>query len=70
MHCIGVDVSKQELVTFDGTRERVFRNEIGVAEFNRFLKGRRMPFWCSSPRGPTRGGWRRCAERMGSPVAS
>ncbi len=26
MHCIGVDVSKQELVTYDGLRERVFPN--------------------------------------------
>jgi len=29
MHCIGVDVSKQELVTFDGSTERVFPNTRG-----------------------------------------
>lgn len=38
MHCIGVDVSKQDLVTFDGTKERVFPNTHGLAEFGRFLK--------------------------------
>jgi len=38
MHCIGVDVSKQELVTFDGTRERVFPNTRGLSEFGRFLR--------------------------------
>ena len=38
MHCIGVDVSKQELVTFDGTRERIFPNTHGLAEFGRFLR--------------------------------
>ena len=38
MHCIGVDVSKQELVTFDGTQERIFPNARGLAEFGRFLK--------------------------------
>jgi len=38
MHCIGVDVSKQELVTFDGKRERIFPNTHGLAEFDRFLK--------------------------------
>jgi transposase len=38
MHCIGVDVSKQELVTFDGTKERVFPNTRGLDEFTRFLK--------------------------------
>ncbi|MBU0596236.1 IS110 family transposase [Candidatus Bipolaricaulota bacterium] len=38
MHCIGVDVSKQELVTFDGKRERIFPNKHGLAEFGRFLK--------------------------------
>ena len=37
MHCIGVDVSKQELVTFDGTKERVFPNTCGLTEFSRFL---------------------------------
>ena len=38
MHCIGVDVSKQELVTFDGSKERVFPNTRGLGEFDRFLK--------------------------------
>jgi len=38
MHCIGVDVSKQELVTFDGAKERIFPNTRGLAEFGRFLK--------------------------------
>jgi transposase len=38
MHCIGVDVSKQELVTFDGSKERVFPNKSGLVEFDRFLK--------------------------------
>jgi len=37
MHCIGVDVSKQELVTFDGSKERIFPNTRGLAEFDRFL---------------------------------
>jgi transposase len=38
MHCIGVDVSKQELVTFDGTKERIFPNTRGLGEFGHFLK--------------------------------
>jgi transposase len=38
MHCIGVDVSKQELVTFDGSKERIFPNTRGLVEFDRFLK--------------------------------
>jgi len=38
MRCIGVDVSKQELITFDGTQERVFPNTHGLSEFRRFLK--------------------------------
>lgn len=33
MHCIGVDVSKQELVTFDGKNERIFPNIRGLPEF-------------------------------------
>jgi len=37
MHCIGVDVSKQELVTFDGIKERIFPNTHGLPEFRRFL---------------------------------
>ena len=39
MHCIGVDVSKQELVTFDGKQERIFPNTHGLSEFAQFLKG-------------------------------
>jgi transposase len=38
MHCIGVDVSKQELVTFDGKKERIFPNTQGLEAFSRFLK--------------------------------
>jgi len=38
MHCIGVDVSKQELVTFDGKRERIFPNIRGFPEFQKFVK--------------------------------
>ena len=38
MHCIGVDVSKQELVTFDGKAERIFPNIRGLPEFRRFVK--------------------------------
>lgn len=38
MHCIGVDVSKQELVTYDGKRERIFPNTHGLPEFRHFLK--------------------------------
>jgi len=39
MHCIGVDVSKQELVTFDGKNEHVFPNIRGLTEFRRFVLG-------------------------------
>lgn len=38
MHCIGVDVSKQELVTFDGKKERIFPNSRSLPEFRRFVK--------------------------------
>jgi len=38
MNCIGVDVSKQELVTFDGKTERIFPNDRGLPEFRRFVK--------------------------------
>jgi transposase len=37
MHCIGVDVSKQELVAYDGVNERVFPNVSGLAAFRRFV---------------------------------
>lgn len=39
MHCIGVDVSKQELVTFDGATQRVFANAPGLHAFRRFVSG-------------------------------
>ena len=38
MHCIGVDVSKQELVTYDGAKERTFPNTRGLDAFERYLK--------------------------------
>jgi len=38
MHCIGVDVSKQELVTYDGKKERIFPNTRGLDAFARFIK--------------------------------
>jgi len=37
MQCIGVDVSKQILVTYDGERERVFPNRKGLPELAAFL---------------------------------
>jgi transposase len=37
MQCIGVDVSKQALVTYDGERERVFPNRKGLPELAEFL---------------------------------
>ena len=43
MHCIGVDVSKQELVTFDGTKERVFPNTRGLEAFARFVQRTVLP---------------------------
>ena len=39
MHCIGVDVSKQELVTYDGVSERVFANTPGLHAFRRYVAG-------------------------------
>lgn len=38
MHCIGVDVSKQELVTYDGEKERIFPNDHRLWQFRRFIK--------------------------------
>jgi transposase len=49
MHCIGVDVSKQELVTYDGTKERVFRNVQGLHAFTRFLKRSEDPMIVFEP---------------------
>ena len=37
MQCIGVDISKQELVVFDGRKERVFPNARGLPAFRRFV---------------------------------
>ena len=33
MRCIGVDVSKQELVTYNGEKERLFPNIGALSEF-------------------------------------
>jgi len=37
MQCIGVDVGKQALVTYDGEKERVFPNRKGLPEFAEFV---------------------------------
>lgn len=37
MQCIGVDVSKQVLVTYDGEKERMFPNKRGLPEFSAFV---------------------------------
>jgi|LZCG01.1.fsa_nt_gb transposase len=43
MQCIGVDVGKQVLVTYDGEKERVFRNTKGLPEFAEFVNhGRKV----------------------------
>ncbi|MFC2082519.1 hypothetical protein ACFLSG_00565 [Candidatus Bipolaricaulota bacterium] len=44
MNCIGVDVSKQELVTYDGKKERLFPNTQGLDAFARFLKKSRVAY--------------------------
>ena len=49
MHCIGVDVSKQELVAFDGTKERVFPNTPGLREFRQFVTGEKDVFLVFEP---------------------
>jgi transposase len=38
LHCIGVDVSKQELVTYDGRERHTFPNEPGLRKFANFIK--------------------------------
>jgi len=38
MYCIGIDVSKQELVTYDGERRRTFPNTADLEELAAFLK--------------------------------
>jgi len=37
MQCIGVDVGKQTLVTYDGEKERIFPNRKGLPEFAEFV---------------------------------
>lgn len=37
MNCIGIDVSKQELVTYDGKKERIFPNTQDLPELSDFL---------------------------------
>ncbi len=37
MQCIGVDVGKQDLVTYDGEKERIFPNRKGLPEFAEFV---------------------------------
>ena len=49
MHCIGVDVSKQELVTFDGKKERLFPNTQGLDAFARFLRKSQDPLVVFEP---------------------
>jgi len=49
MNCIGVDVSKQELVTYDGKKERIFPNMPGLEAFHRFLKKSRDPLVVFEP---------------------
>ena len=40
MYCIGVDVSKQHLATYDGERQRTFPNTRDLKELAAFLKGK------------------------------
>jgi len=43
MQCIGVDVDKQVLVTYDGDKERIFPNREGLPEFAEFVNhGRKV----------------------------
>lgn len=49
MNCIGVDVSKQELVTYDGAKERIFSNTRGLESFHRFLKRSKEPLVVFEP---------------------
>ena len=51
MNCIGVDVSKQELVTFDGKAERIFPNERSIPEFRQFVKKTADAFIVFEPTG-------------------
>lgn len=38
MNCIGIDVGKQDLVTYDGNKERIFENAKGLPELTSFLR--------------------------------
>ena len=49
MHCIGVDVSKQELVTYDGKKERIFPNTRGLDAFTRFINRTAEPMIVFEP---------------------
>lgn len=49
MNCIGVDVSKQELVTYDGAKERIFPNTQELETFHRFLKKSSNPLIVFEP---------------------
>jgi len=41
MNCIGVDVGKQELVTYDGVEHRTFPNDRSLDEFSRYAQRRK-----------------------------
>jgi len=49
MHCIGVDVSKQELVTYDGKNEYIFPNARGLPEFREFVERKMDAFIVFEP---------------------
>ena len=49
MHCIGVDVSKQELVAYDGQQEHVFPNDRGLIAFRRFVRQTKNTFIVFEP---------------------
>jgi transposase len=49
MHCIGVDVGKQELVTYDGEKERIFPNDPKLSQFRRFIKATTDPLIVFEP---------------------
>jgi len=49
MHCIGVDVSKQDLVAYDGQQQRVFPNDRGLTDFRRFVRQTKNAFIVFEP---------------------
>ena len=49
MKCIGVDVSKQELVAYDGHQQHVFPNDRGLPDFRRFVNQTRNTFIVFEP---------------------